>query len=382
MLKQLASQHSHHFGKAPEVLAFAPGRVNFIGEHTDYSGGLVMPLALSMGIFAAASRTDSGLLRIQSLDFSQYGEFDLKTLAPDKKTSWANCPKGMVQMFLEEGFRVPGMDITLSGDLPVGAGLSSSAAAEVVVGVALRELFGFDVKGMRLALLAQKAEHTFTGTQCGIMDLAISVLGKKDALLKLSCRDLSYEHIPYRLKGVKLLIVNTGVKHDLATGEYNVRRRQCMEGFTIATGLRPDMKSLSDFSVELLKRKRALFPEVTFRRCRHVLGENQRVLDVAQSLEREDFETVGRLLVESHQSLRKDYEVSSEELDFLVDHALTQSGVYGARMTGGGFGGCIIVLLKESSAEAYKRSLDGYRKAFGIIPQVYEAKASEGAKRL
>jgi galactokinase len=379
-LQALISTHSKKFGKAPEATVFAPGRVNFIGEHTDYNGGLVMPLALDLGVCAAASKNGLGLLRIHSLDFRKYGEFDLKSLTPEKKETWANCPMGMVQTFLQAGYKVSGLNLTMTGDLPMGAGLSSSAAAEVAAGFAVKELFRIKLEGIRLALLAQKAEHEFTGAMCGIMDQAISVLGRKDSLLKLSCRDLSYDYIPFKLKGLKLLIVNSCVRHNLAQGEYNARRKECAAALHIAQKIKPGIECLSDFTPDLLEENKIRFPGKIYARSRHVLSENGRVKSAAARLAKDDFASVGRFMFESHESLRRDYEVSCDELDWLVDHAKAQKGVLGARMTGGGFGGCVIVLLEEKAGKQYRKSLGEYKKEFKITPQVFEAVASNGAR--
>lgn len=383
MLKEkLIKAHTDKFGTKPEITAFAPGRVNFIGEHTDYNGGLVMPLALNMGVYAAISKNTLGKVRILSLDFDQYGEFDLDVMKPDPKQGWANCPKGMIQMLQNAGCKMTGIDLSMTGDLPMGSGLSSSAAAEVATGFAVKELFRYASDGLKLALLAQKAEHEFTGTLCGIMDQAISVMGRRNSLLQLSCRDLKFEYAPFQLKGLKLLIVNSGVKHNLAQGEYNVRRRECEEALNVARKIKPGIETLSDFPIDLLEENKLRFADIPFKRARHVLGENHRVRSTVKRLSEEDFTAVGNLLVESHRSLQKDYAVSCEELDFLVDHAVEQKGVLGARMTGGGFGGCVIVLLEEGLEPAYRDSLKDYQKTFGIVAQVYEAVASDGARRL
>jgi galactokinase len=378
----IANYHLKKFKTSAEVVVFAPGRVNFIGEHTDYNGGLVMPLALDRGVWAAVSRNRKGLLRIQSLDFRKYGEFGIGSLKPEKKKTWANCPMGMVQMMIRAGRKIPGLDLTMTGNLPIGAGLSSSAAAEVATGFAVKELFGFGLEGLRLALLAQQAEHEFTGAKCGIMDQAISVLGKKDTLLKLSCRDLGFDYIPFNPKGLKLLIVNTGVRHNLAHGEYNLRRKECGEAFCIAKKITPDIESLSDFTPDLLEENKIRFPGKLFNRAKHVLSENGRVKTVAAALARDDFVAVGREMATSHKSLQEDFEVSCVELDFLVDHAMEQEGVLGARMTGGGFGGCMIVLLEEKAEKRFRQSLKAYQKEFKVEPQVYEARASAGARTL
>ncbi len=377
---KLIDFHLAKFKTKPKLIALAPGRVNFIGEHTDYNGGLVMPLALNMGVYSAVSENNKGLLRIQSLDFNKYEEFEISSLQPDNISTWANCPKGIIKMLINAGCSVKGVDLTMTGDIPIGAGLSSSAAAEVSAGFAVKELFSFTIDGIKLALLAQKSEHEFLGTKCGIMDQAISILGKKDTLFKLSCNDLSFDYIPFRMTDMKLLIINSGVKHNLAAGEYNIRRAQCDEAFKIAKNVNPGIETLSDFSLELLDKNRNLFSDILYQRCHHVLSENLRLLEVARCLALDDFVSVGRLLTESHRSLQKDYEVSCPELDFLVDLSLKQAGVLGARMTGGGFGGCIIVLIQEKGEGIFKKSLSAYKREYDINPVVFEAVSSDGAK--
>lgn len=379
-LQRLPSAHEKAFGRAPEKIAFAPGRVNFIGEHTDYNGGLVMPLALEQGVYAAASRNGSGRLRLRSLDFGQSAEFDMASLAPDPAQAWANCPKGVAALLNREAGGLSGVDLTLSGDLPVGAGLSSSAAAEVAVGTVLAALFGLKVQGMALALLAQKAEHEFTGTRCGIMDQAVSVLGKKERLLRLNCRDLSATHVPFELHGLKLFVVNSGVKHNLADGEYNRRRSECGEALAIARTLRPGLIDLSALTLQELEENRDRFPGVVCRRARHVLSENGRVDGVAEALPRADFETVGRLMNESHQSLGKDYEVTCVETDFLAEGLKAIPGVRGARMTGGGFGGSVIVLAEPSAGGGIRALLGDYENRYHVKPGLFEARASDGTR--
>lgn len=380
MKEKAKTSHSQRFGALPDCCVFAPGRVNFIGEHTDYNGGLVMPLALQMGVTVAASKNRSGLLRIQSVDFDKYGEFPLENLSPDKEADWANCPKGIIRMMLDKGLPVGGLDITITGNLPIGAGLSSSAAVEVATGLAAATLFGIDIDRTELALLAQKAEHAFTGTQCGIMDMMISARGRKDHLMILSCHDLKIEYAPFNLGNAALLVVNSRVKHNLADSEYNTRRRECAEALALARKDMPYLKTLSDYPLDQLVSGKEQYPPVLYKRFHHVLSENNRVRKTADALAKNNMALAGALLLDSHSSLRDDYEVSCVELDWLVDSARGVKGVYGARMTGGGFGGCVIVLLEKTAVAVYRESLNGYSRKFGITPEIYEALPGNGAR--
>ncbi|MBL8027890.1 MAG: galactokinase, partial [Fibrobacteres bacterium] len=344
------------------VKAFAPGRVNFIGEHTDYNGGLVMPAALNLGVTVTASKLSEPVLKIRSIDFNKTGSFPIAELKRDDSESWANCPKGMTAVLNEIKPFSCGCEVTITGNIPLGSGLSSSAACEVAVGKALCTLFGIELTPMELALAAQQAEHRFTGTLCGIMDQAASALGKKDCLIKLDCAKLEWEYVPFKLNGVKLLITNTGVKHNLADGEYNKRRKECSEALNVIKTVLPDMRDLASCSPDWIRKNKSLFQEVVYKRALHASTEQDRVLKASAALAAGELAETGRLMTASHRSLQNDYEVSCEELDWLVDNALSISGVYGARMTGGGFGGCMIALLDESSVELYRKSMAGYKE--------------------
>ncbi|OGJ93710.1 MAG: galactokinase [Candidatus Raymondbacteria bacterium RifOxyC12_full_50_8] len=380
MKTKLVRNHQQKFHFPPAFCVFAPGRINFIGEHTDYNGGLVMPMALDKGVYVAISPNGDRMLRIQSLDFNQYAEFSLEGLAPDPSAMWANCPKGIVRMLQDKGCAVPGADITITGDLPIGAGLSSSAAVEVAVGFAVKRMFNLNVSDIDLAFLCQKAEHEFTGAKCGIMDQMISILGKKRTLMKLSCADLEYEYIPFKFSGVSILITNSRVSHNLAQGEYNVRRTECAQIFEMIRTMNSDAATISDFSLKEMGENEYFFRGTLYNRLLHILSENYRVRKMARMLKDGDLYAVGDLLYESHKSMRDHYEVSCPELDWLVDNASQIPGVYGARMTGGGFGGCTITLLKQSAEKAYIASLDQYVKEFGIEPEVYTAVPSDGVR--
>jgi len=382
MIDNVGKEHFRVFGVKAAVIAFAPGRVNFIGEHTDYNGGLVMPAALDLGVMVAASPLSESLLRVRSIDFDKLAEYDINNLKRDDKESWANCPKGMTAVLLEKFGFIGGIALTITGNIPLGSGLSSSAACEIAVGKAIAALFGITVEPMELALSAQTAEHRFTGTMCGIMDQAASVLGRKDHLIKLDCAKLAWEYVPFNLSNAKLLITHSGVKHNLADGEYNRRRNECSEALSIIKYIIPSINTLAECEPSWLEKNSYLFSDTIYRRAHHVATEQQRVLLAGEALFNGNLAEVGRLMTASHRSLQHDYEVSCEELDFLVDNALKLPGVYGARMTGGGFGGCMITLIENSAIETYKESLSAYCLKYGIEPRVIEAVPSDGARVL
>jgi galactokinase len=383
MKQRLVKTHSEKFKTDPEFCVFAPGRVNVIGEHTDYNGGLVMPMALDKGIYVSISRNQSNSMRINSLDFNEYREFDLVDLRPDKDIIWANCPKGIAFVIMDNGHAISGIDITITGNLSMGAGLSSSAAVEVAVGFALNRLFNLNIPENDLAFMCQRAEHEFTGAKCGIMDQLISLHGKKDHLLMLNCADLTFDHIPFQGQNIGMIITNSNVKHDLsAAGGYNERRKECDEIFRIIRGIQSNVKTISEFTLEQLESSRSAFSGILYKRLRHILSENQRVQLTAENLKTGNFNEVGSLLTRSHCSLKNDYEVSCDELDWLVDMAHSVKGVYGSRMTGGGFGGSVVTLIEKDGLEGYKAALAGYSKEFGIEPEVYEAVPSDGAREI
>ncbi len=378
----LAKHHNAAFGIAPEVIAFAPGRVNFIGEHTDYNGGLVMPAAINLGVMVAASKLSTDILEINSLDFNKRSSFNIATLKRDDTLSWANCPKGAVAVMREKYSFAGGCALSIMGNIPLGSGLSSSAACEVAVGKALAALYKIDIAPINLALAAQEAEHKFTGTLCGIMDQAASALGKKDCLIKLDCARLEWEYIPFSMPDHTLYIVNTGVKHNLADGEYNKRRKECADALDILHKNGIKGESLASIEPCDIKKFSKELGEINSKRAMHVSTEQRRVLRVGNLLNGRDFKEVGPLLTESHSSLKNDYEVSCVELDFLVENALLLPSVCGARMTGGGFGGCMIALIERKSENSFSEVIDAYKTRFGLKPMVFAAKLSDGASLL
>ena len=368
------------YGEEPQVFR-APGRVNLIGEHTDYNEGFVMPAAIGFSTSAAIALRSDTRINVRSQNFEGALSFDINDeLRP--KHNWSDYVVGVIDQIKRAGEHLHGVDILLQGDVPIGAGLSSSAAIEVAVGFALLDAEHAKIDRVRLALLCQRAENEFVGMRCGIMDQFISCNGRRDHALMLDCRNLQFKLLPIS-PNVSIVICNTMVKHQHASGEYNQRRADCEEGVRILHKSLPGIRSLRDVSAEQLARHRELLPPVIYRRCRHVVTENSRVESAADMLQKNDLRAFGELMAKSHLSLRDDYEVSCRELDVMVEIAGQQAGVFGARMTGGGFGGCTINLVANEHAESFRtRVASEYEKATGLKPDVYITSAADGATRM
>ncbi len=361
------------FGSDPRLYS-APGRVNLIGEHTDYNEGLVMPAAIEFSCRVAAGERSDRKIAAYSENFDETAKGDLNAgLQP--RRSWSDYPFGVAAIFEQDGLRLPGANLYISGDVPLGAGLSSSAAIEVAVALALADLAHASVDRTELARLCQRAENEFAGARCGIMDPFIACHAQAGHALMLDCRSLEFTPLPIP-EGLRIVICNTMVRHAIAGGEYNARRAQCEEA---ARRLRRSLRDVS--RIELEEQKERLDP-ILYKRARHIITENQRVLDAARALERGDLQRITNLMAESHASLRDDYEVSCRELDFMVEIAARQSGLCGARMTGGGFGGCTVNLVREAGCERFQtRVFEEYRAATGIGCEIYVSKASGAAQR-
>jgi len=375
----LKAQFSVIFGVSP-TLYHAPGRVNLIGEHTDYNDGFVMPAAIDLSCCVAIAPRDDRRLVVHSANYNETIELSLDdNNAPTQH--WSDYIRGVAWVLQNAGYRLRGADLAVLSNIPIGAGLSSSAAIEVATGYALLDASGLQIDRKELAKLCQKAENEFVGARCGIMDQFIACFGQTGNALVLDCRSLNYRLLP--LNGdIRLLICNTMVNHHLAGGEYNVRRSECEEGVRLLAAVIPGVQSLRDITLVELDRHRARLTEVLYRRCRHVVTENQRVTEAALALQRNDLSGFGRLMADSHRSLRDDYEVSCPELDIMVEIATKQEGVYGSRMTGGGFGGCIISLVKEEAIVHLQRTIaDAYEEKTGRRPEIYACTSAEGAGR-
>jgi galactokinase len=359
----------------------APGRVNLIGEHTDYNDGFVMPAAIDFYVWVAIAPRVDRKIAVYSANYGETAEFDFDEQDPQAKGHWSDYPRGVARMLKLSGLRLGGADLLVRGDVPVGAGLSSSAALEVAVGFALLGVSGISIEMIELAQLCQKAENEFVGARCGLMDQFAACFGRVKQALFLDCRSL--DHRPLCLPSdTSLVVCNTMVKHDLAAGEYNDRRAECEDGVRILSRSLPNVKALRDVTFGDLETAQAELTPKVFKRCAHVVRENERVLKAAELLEDLDPTGFGELMYESHQSLRDDYEVSCPELDAMVEIASGLDGIYGARMTGGGFGGCTVNLVQTPHVESFKNGIEnGYMEKTGIRPDVYVVKPVDGVER-
>jgi galactokinase len=374
----IAERFRARFGGTPRIYR-APGRVNLIGEHTDYNDGFAMPAAIEFYCWVAASAREDRKLIIYSEEFSAAAEADLSSGALQPSKTWSDYPVGVALQLEQAGFRVRGANLLIESEVPIGAGLSSSAAIEVATALALAEQSGSSPDRVQLAQLCRRAENEVVGARVGIMDQFVSLHGQKDHALMLDCRTLSFEPLLIP-DSVKLVISNTMVKHELASSEYNRRRADCEEAVRRLAAVLPGIRALRDVSLEQLQQHRATLPEVIYKRALHIVTENARVLDSAEALRTGDIVRFGKRMAESHCSLRDVYEVSCRELDLMVDLAYQQKGVYGARMTGGGFGGATINLVDARHAGEFKEKMaKSYQRETGLVPQIYICKPAEGA---
>ena len=360
----------------------APGRVNLIGEHTDYNDGFVMPVAIDFSTWVSLFPLDENHLEIYSENFKEQIVFDLDHPQTTKRNHWSDYAIGVALMLLRAGYRLRGARLIVRGEIPIGSGLSSSAALEVVIGYALLAHAELNIDKTELAKLCLKAENEFVGARVGIMDQFVSLFGKANKALMLDCRSLEHKLLPLSSEA-QLVICNTMVKHELASSAYNERRSQCEEGVRVLSGLLPNVTALRDISVaQLEKHSHTLSPEV-HKRCRHIITENDRVLAATTALEQDDLKCFGQLMNQSHRSLRDDFEVSCAELDLMVELARGVEGVFGARMTGGGFGGCTVNLVAHEKVDEFKRIVsDGYQKGTGLKPEIYVCQAVNGAEEV
>ena len=388
MKDQLLAKFAEVFGDNKEArVFFAPGRVNLIGEHTDYNGGHVFPCALTIGTYGVARKRTDKLCRFYSMNFEDLGviEVDLsKPLKPDEKLNWVNYPAGILWAFGEKGMKVEqGMDVLLFGNIPNGSGLSSSASVEVLTGYILKSFFGFDVTNQDLALIGQFSENKFNGVNCGIMDQFAIAMGKKDNAIFLDTADLSYTYAPVKLEGAKIVISCSNKKRGLGDSKYNERRAECEEALAeLQTKL--SIKALGELSEEEFEANKDLIgSEVRQRRAKHAVYENQRTLKAVDALKANDIETFGKLMNASHVSLRDDYEVTGIELDTLVEEAWKIDGVIGSRMTGAGFGGCTVSLVKDEAIDTFKEKVGAaYLQKIGYAADFYVVEVGDGPVEL
>ena len=356
----------------------APGRVNLIGEHTDYNDGFVLPAALELCTWVAAAARPDRRLRVQSLRVGAAIEFDLDDPAPSPRRDWSDYVRGVAVMLSRAGHRLVGANLLIDSEVPIGSGLSSSAALEVSTGYALLDLAGIAVDRTALALSCQRAENEFVGMRCGIMDQFVSCHGAAGHALLLDCRSLTFRLAPIA-PSVRLVICNSMVRHELAAGEYNLRRAECERGVALLKPALPAIRALRDVGMAELAAHETALPELTFRRCRHIVTENDRVLCAGAALDAGEVEEFGRLMNASHVSMRDDYEISCRELDILVELAWRVEGVLGSRMTGGGFGGCTVSMVRADAVERFRASLAaGYLAATGIACEILVCSPGDG----
>ncbi len=385
MIEKLLRTFEQLYGKGGELRTyFAPGRVNLIGEHTDYNGGHVFPCALSLGTYGAVRNRNDRKLRFYSMNFSSAGiiETSLDDLIPKHNSAWTEYPKGVMWAFEEKGYHLThGLDIAIYGNIPNGSGLSSSASLEVLTGLILKDTFGFEELTMpEIALLGQYSENNYNGMNCGIMDQFASAMGKKDCAIFLDTNTLNYTYAPVKLPDAKIVITNSKVKHSLVGSAYNDRREECTAALHALQTV-TDIQALGDLTEEEFEKyKESITDPICRKRAKHAVYENQRTIKAVKALEMNQIESFGELMNASHVSLRDDYEVSCEEVDILVELAWNTPGVLGSRITGGGFGGCTVSIVKNDSVDTFVKTLGNqYKEKTGLDAEFYIVEISDGA---
>ncbi|MFT3907970.1 MAG: galactokinase [Ferruginibacter sp.] len=377
MIEKLTARFIEKYRVQP-ILFRSPGRVNIIGEHTDYNDGFVLPAAINKNIYVAVSKRKDSIINLYALNFNEGLVFDINDVEKSA-TQWPNYILGVVDQLQKNGCLLTGFNLMIDGDVPIGSGLSSSAAVECATAFALNEIFELCLDKIKMSFMAQKAEHTFAGVNCGIMDQFASMLGKKDHVIKLDCRSLEYEYIPFKLDGYKIVLLNTNVKHNLASSEYNIRRQQCEEGVAMIKPFHPSVKSLRDVNMDMLVKHVAITHPLIYQRCKYVVEENIRLLAACEDLKKGNIIALGNRMYQSHIGLSTEYEVSCKELDFLVDHVKNIPAVAGARMMGGGFGGCTINLIQDDAVEKTIEEVSiAYEKAMKLPLTSYIAVIDDG----
>lgn len=380
LIEQLRRKYLEIFNEKPHILAKAPGRANIIGEHTDYNGGFVLPVGIDKNIYAFSSKRNDHTVHVYSYDFQESASFSIENLTYDESKRWVNYQKGIFNELQKAGYELSGINMVFGGDIPIAAGLSSSAALELVTAVTLDSLFDLNINDIELINLCQSAEKNFVGVQCGIMDQFASRMAKKGYAVLLDCKTLEYKYIPFKQDAYYIVLCNTLKKRELVDSEYNKRKKECEEGVIFFQKFDPEIEFLRDIDVDLFNSKKDAMPEIIRKRCGHVIYENKRVIDCVEALEKDDFETVKKLLFESHYSLKNLYEVSCKELDILVEIARDCEGVPGSRMMGAGFGGCTINLVPLSGIDKFCSTVKSeYYKQTSIIPETYVCRIEDGA---
>lgn len=380
--EQIAARYTSVFGDAPTHIVRSPGRINIIGEHTDYNEGFVLPTAIDKAIYVGVGKRNDAVIRLYAEDFEEYFEVALADIRPVDK-GWPNYVLGVVNQLVLRGEAVGGFDMYIDGDVPLGAGLSSSAALECAAGFALNVLFDLEVDRVDIAKIGQLAEHTYAGVKCGIMDQFASVMSKAGHVVKLDCRDLSFSYKPLELGDYAILLLNTNVKHSLASTAYNDRRASCEEGVRLVQQHFPEVKSLRDVTLDMLEAHVKPVNLDMYTKCRFVVEENERLNRACDALEQGDLDRLGEQLFRAHEGLSKEYEVSCPELDFLVDYVKPFPEVIGARMMGGGFGGCTINLVKNSFQDLLVERLTPiYKERFNLDLTAIKVVPSNGTELL
>ncbi|UOQ96830.1 galactokinase [Hymenobacter sp. 5317J-9] len=378
LAQAVAADFQQHFGYAP-LLVRAPGRVNLIGEHTDYNGGFVLPAAVDKEAVFAVGLNKGQQIRLVAHDLNETLELANAAEISPSDTHWANYLLGVAAQFQQRGVAVPGFDCVFAGTVPLGAGMSSSAAIECGLAFALNRLLGAGFDTMELARIAQLAEHTYAGVMCGIMDQFASLFGRDAHVVRLDCRSLQYEYFPFDTRACRIVLCNSGVKHSLASSEYNTRRQECERGVSVLQQKHPEVTSLRDATMEMLDAHRSELGGTVYRRCAYVVQENARVEAACRHLLAGDLAAFGQEMYGSHAGLRDDYEVSCAELDVLVEAAQAAPGVFGARMMGGGFGGCTINLVAPDKVDEFIASVSkAYQEKFGLKLETYQTTIVDG----
>jgi galactokinase len=381
-LEALKNIFKEIYGRTPRLFA-APGRVNLIGEHTDYNEGFVLPMAVDRYTVVAAATSELQVIRVNSINLGEHAEIDLNKPYSHGQRHWVEYVEGVARVLKEQGIPITCADLVIDSDVPIGSGLSSSAALEMSVGDALLQLTGQRVDLVTLALAAQKAEHVYAGAKVGLMDQLASAFGKKQHALLIDCRSLERTLIELKIGDHAVVVCDTNVRHELAASEYNQRREECERAVEILKQYLPNIRALRDVSVADFEAYRSVLPEPIRRRCRHVLFENERTLRAADALRKGDLAEFGKLMKESHESLRGDYEVSSRELDLMVEIALAQKGVVGARMTGGGFGGCTVNIVQRNVLDEFSKNVRRiYHESTGNQASIYIVEAADGVHEI
>lgn len=380
MISKIQTKFKEQFGEGASYYS-SPGRVNLIGEHTDYNLGFVLPGAVDKAIYVAIKPNGGKITRLFSFNYDTALSFDLYGEQP--KQQWASYIYGVVQEMAKRGKKVEAFDCVFGGDVPLGAGMSSSAALESVIGFALNDIYSFGFSRGELANIGQMTEHNYVGVRCGIMDQFASLFGEKGKVIKLDCRSLEYELKPFDPKGCKVVLIDSMVKHSLASSEYNVRRAQCEEGVAVVAKHVAGIESLRDVTMDMLNTYKSEMESMTYRRCAYVINENQRLLDGCDALQLGDYKLFGEKMFGSHYGLSEEFGVSCAELDFIANIGRHTDGVLGARMMGGGFGGCVINLIEDAAYDAYIDDVRSkFKTKFKLVPRIIDVVIGDGARKL